>query len=398
MSQPASRNHPPPCAADLVAAARRLGPLIRDRRGESERERRLPAAVLSAMREARLFRMYVPIEYGGLETDPITSMKVVETVAEADAAVAWNLMIGATYGIWAAFLPASTAQEIYGAPNAVVAGALRPSGTARLAPGGYRVSGRWGFASGIDHCDWWNGGCIVHGDEAPRLTGAGAPPQSLLVFFPAADGERIDTWDTGGLRGTGSHDYAVHDLFVPNERACAFDAAPRVPGLLYRLPRQALLDNAMAAIPLGVARTAVDTLIELAAVKPQAGSERPLAERQTIQAEVGRAEALYRSGRAFLYDSVAESWAHVQAGREIEVTQLAMLRLARTHAVQAAAQAVDLMYTAAGGSSVYTRNLLERGFRDVHTVTQHLSMNPANYQVSGRILLGLGPDRALHRL
>jgi indole-3-acetate monooxygenase len=185
---------------------------------------------------------------------------------------------------------------------------------------------------------------------------AGAP-QSVLVFFPATDGERIDTWDTGGLRGTGSHDYAVHDLLVPTEHACAFDGAPRVLGLLYRLPRQALLDNAMAVIPLGIARTAVDTLIELAAAKPQAGSERPLAERQTIQAEVGRAEALYRSGRAFLYDSVGESWAAVQASRAIGVTQLAMLRLARTHAVQAAVQAVDLMYTAAGGSSVYTRNL-----------------------------------------
>jgi indole-3-acetate monooxygenase len=168
--------------------------------------------------------------------------------------------------------------------------------------------------------------------------------------------------------------------------------------LLYRLPRQALLDNAMAVIPLGIARTAIDTLIELVGAKPQARSERPLAELPTIQAEVGRAEALYRSGRAFLYDSVVESWASVQAGREVGITQLAILRLARTHAVQAAVQAVDLMYTAAGGSSVYASNFLERSFRDVHTVTQHLSMNPANYQVSGRVLLGLGPDRALYRL
>src|SRR5262249_34698362 len=106
---------------------------------------------------------------------------------------------------------------------------------------------------------------------------------------------------------------------------------------------------------------------------------RPLAERLTIQAEVGRAEALYQSGRAFLYDSGGDSGGAVQAGREIEVRKLAMLRLARTHAVQAAVQAIDLMYTAAGGSSVYASNLLERAFRDVHTVTQHLSMNPANY-------------------
>jgi indole-3-acetate monooxygenase len=391
-------DHTEPEAADLVATARGLGPLIHDRRDESERERRLSASVLSAMQKARLFRMYVPVEYGGLETDPITSMQVVEAVAEADAAAAWNLMIGATYGIWAAFLPEAGAREIYGGTDAVVAGGLRPSGIAHATAGGYRVSGRWAFASGIDHCAWWNGGCIVYEDGAPRPTETGTP-QTVLVFFPATDGERIDTWDTGGLRGTGSHDYAVHDLFVPSQRVLAFDSVPRVPGLLYRLPCQALLDNAMAVIPLGIARTAINSLIELAATKrPGRSDQPPLAERLTIQAEVGRAEALYRSGRAFLYDSVAESWADVQAGREIGVTQLAMLRLARTHAVQAAVQAIDLMYTAAGGSSVYTHNLLERCFRDAHTVTQHVSMNPANYQASGRVLLGLGPDRPIYRL
>ena len=161
-------------------------------------------------------------------------MQVVETVAEADAATAWNLMIGATYGFWAAFLPEVGAREIYGNTDAVVAGGLRPSGIAHAAAGGYRVSGRWAFASGIDHCAWWNGGCVVYENGAPRPTETGTP-QTVLVFFPATGGERIDTWDTGGLRGTGSHDYAVRDLFVPAERAFAFDTSPRVPGLLYRL-------------------------------------------------------------------------------------------------------------------------------------------------------------------
>jgi alkylation response protein AidB-like acyl-CoA dehydrogenase len=231
MSESVLMNHAPPETADLVAAARQLGPMIRDRRDESERERRLPASVLLAMHEARLLRMYVPVEYGGLETDPITSMQVVEAVAEADAATAWNLMIGATYGIWAAFLPEAGAREIYGNTEAVVAGALRPSVIAHATAGGYRVSGRWAFASGIDHSAWWNGGCVVYEDWAARPTDTGTLP-TVLVFFPATDGERIDTWDTGGLRGTGSHDYTVRDLFVPSQRVLAFDDAPRVPGLL----------------------------------------------------------------------------------------------------------------------------------------------------------------------
>jgi alkylation response protein AidB-like acyl-CoA dehydrogenase len=385
--------------AALIEAARSIARLVRACRDEGERERRLPAQVLAAMHEARLFRMYIPKALGGLEIDPITSMIVVEEIARADAAAAWNLMLGATYGLWAGFLPDDAAREIYGAPDAVVAGALRPTGRARPVDGGFVVDGRWSFASGIRHAAWWNAGCLVGRDGAGDADTPPPSPEAWLVFFPAPDGELIDNWDVGGLRGTGSHDYAVSGLFVPRARAIPFDATPRAPGPLYRLPRQALLDNTMAALPLGIARTAIDTLLEIAAGgKRPAGAGAPLAERATVQADVARAEALYLSGRALLYDSVAQSWKAAQAGRELSVREMAVLRLARTHAVQAAVQAVDLMYTDAGGAAIYTRNPLERCFRDIHTVTQHVSMNPANYEVSGRVLLGLDPDRALYRL
>jgi indole-3-acetate monooxygenase len=382
---------------DVMESARRLRPLIIEMRDEIERQRRLPSALLAAMHDARFFKMLVPQEAGGLECDPITAMRVVEETAIADGAAAWVLMLGSTYGLWAAFLSADAADEIFGAADAVVAGALRPSGRATAVDGGFIVNGRWGFASGIDNSAWWNGGCMVYDAETPRRSEAGAV-ETRLVFFPASDGRRIDTWDTGSLRGTGSHDYQVVDLFVPEARTLRFDASPRARGALYRLPRQALLDNAMAAIPLGLARRAIDSLIELAGDKRPLGSEMPLAERLTIQAETARAEAAYQAARAWLYQSVAESWEVAQAGGEFSVTQLALLRLARTHAVTASVEAVDRMYTAAGGTSVYTRNPLERCFRDIHTLTQHTSMNPANYEVSGRVLLGLAPDRPLYRL
>jgi indole-3-acetate monooxygenase len=247
---------------------------------------------------------------------------------------------------------------------------------------------------------WWNAGCLVVRDGGGDADARRSPaPEAWLVFFPGSDGELIENWDVGGLRGTGSHDYAVSGLFVPRARATPFDAAPRAPGPLNRLPRQALLDNMMAALPLGIARAAIDTLVDIAAGgKRPAGAGAPLAERMTVQADVARAEAHYLSGRAFLYDTVAQSWEAVQTGRELSVREVAVLRLARTHAVQAAVQAVDLMYTNAGGAAIYTKNPLERCFRDIHTLTQHVSMNPANYEVSGRVLLGLAPDRALNRL
>lgn len=308
-------------------------------------------------------------------------------------------MLGATYGLWAAFLPEDAARDIYGAPDAVVAGALRPTGRARAVDGGFVVDGRGSFASGIRHSAWWNAGCLVVPDDSAKNAPGPPAPEPWLVFFPAAGGALIENWDVGGPRGTGSHDYTVAGLFVPRARAIPFEAAPRAPGPLYRLPRQALLDNMMAALPLGIARTAIDTLIEIVAGgKRPAGTGAPLAERTTIQADVARAEALYLSGRALLYDSVAQSWEAAQAGRELSVREVAVLRLARTHAVQAAVHAVDLMYTDAGGATIYTRNPLERCFRDIHTVTQHVSMNPANYDISGRVLLGLDPDRPLYRL
>jgi indole-3-acetate monooxygenase len=384
---------------ELVAAARALAPLIRECRDEIEAGRRLPARLVAAMQQARLFKLYVPAEIGGLETDPVTPMRVVEAIAEEDGATAWALMIGTTYGIWASYLVPEAAEEIFGAEDAVVAGALRPAGIARVVEGGFHVTGRWSFASGIDHCAWWNGGARVYDDDAPRVDADGRPV-TILVFFPAVSGERIDTWDTGGLRGTGSHDYAVDDLFVPARHTIDFAAAPRAPGPLYRLPRQALLDNAMAVIPLGLARGAINALTGIAGGDRPAASLSPtrLADRLTIQHAAGRAEAEYRAARALLYQTVEESWAAAQEGRELSTVDLAVLRLARTHATHASVTGVDLMYSASGAAAVYTRNRLERMFRDIHTVTQHASMALANYEVSGRIFLGLPPDRALNRL
>src|SRR6516225_4129661 len=179
--------------AALIEAARRIAPLVRACRDEGERERRPPAQVLAAKHEARLFRMYIPKVLDGLEIDPITSMIVVEEIARADAAAAWNLMLGATYGLWAAFLPEHAAREIYGAPDAVVAGALRPSGRAPPVDGGFVVEGRWSFASGIRHSAWWNPGCLVVRDgSSDRDVTRPSAPEPCLVFFPAADGELID--------------------------------------------------------------------------------------------------------------------------------------------------------------------------------------------------------------
>ncbi|MCW5748712.1 MAG: acyl-CoA dehydrogenase family protein [Alphaproteobacteria bacterium] len=383
---------------DLVAAARDLAPRIRALREQSERERRLPTELVAAFHGLKLFRMFIPADLGGLETDLLTAARVVEQVAIADGAAGWNLMIGSTYGLMAGLLPRDVAHDIYGPARAVVAGALRPTGTARLSDGGYVVNGRWAFASGIQQATYWNAGCIVTDGTTPRRTASGGP-EIRMVFFPPADGELIDTWDVSGLRGTGSHDYAVKDLFVPHERTIALEDTPWPSGVLYRTPLQALLDTSMAAVGLGIGRAAIDAFYELAAVKQSsAGSSKPLAERPMLQTSIARAEALLLSARSFLYETAEDVWADVLAGKAPGARQLAIARLARINAVAASCQAAELAFEAGGGSSIYASCPLDRCLRDIRTASQHVSMATANYEVIGRVLLGLPPDRPVNRL
>jgi alkylation response protein AidB-like acyl-CoA dehydrogenase len=380
------------CDTALLEKARGMVPLIHDARNAGERERRLPASVLAAFHQAGLFRMMIPRDVDGLQVDPITSTEVVELISTADGAAGWNLMIGMAYGMWAARLPIDVARTIWGPADAVVAGATRPIGTLRGVDGGFRASGRWTFASGISHSQWWLGGCVVYEGDAPKKSASGAP-ETRLVFFPAEDGELIDTWDAGGMRGTGSHDYAIKDVFIPAERAIPTYGPPRLADLLYRMPQMALLDSAMAAVALGIARTAIDTFVDLAGGKKSHGFASAPANRPTIQADVGRAEAVLQAARAWLYHSIEETWNDVQAGREIDVRRTALLRLARANAVTASLQAVDLMYAAAAGTAVYSKSPLDRCFRDVHVASQHVAMHASNYETCGRVMLGLPPER-----
>jgi alkylation response protein AidB-like acyl-CoA dehydrogenase len=176
-----------------------------------------PLTLIQAMHDAQLVRMYIPKSLEGLEVDPLTAMRVVEVIAAAEGAAGWTLMIGSTYGLFAALLPEPTAREIYAAPDAVVAGALRPTGRARATENGYVMSGRWSFASAIHHARWWNGGCILHDGDGPLRNAAGSP-EIRLAFFRSTEGELVENWAVGELRGTGSHDYAVRELFVPESQ------------------------------------------------------------------------------------------------------------------------------------------------------------------------------------
>lgn len=379
-------------APDLVEAARALAPAIRAAAPSIERERRLPDAIVKAMKQAGVFRMTMPRSLGGPEADPITQLEVVEALSEADGSVGWIAMIGSDGGFYCAHLDEAVARELYQDPDAVTASVLVPRGRARRVAGGYRVSGRWAFGSASLHAEWFVGGCVVFDGDAP-VAGPDGRPQTRMTYFPASQCEIFDTWRTTGLAGSGSHDWGVEDVFVPEERSFDLFARPRDPAPLYAFPWFVLANS--PGVPLGIARAAIDALGELAARKVLPPKGALLREDVFVQSAIARAEASLGSARAYLFEALGELWTAVAAGGEPSLRQRALFRLATIHAYRASRDAVGLMYEAGGGAALYATSPLDRQWRDVATVAQHALVNARGYGEVGRALLGLDPDSFL---
>ena len=373
----------------LIKKARELAPLIRTCREEIDATRQLPTTLVDALRSAGLFRLFVPAKFGGYEVDPITFVKIIEEISAVDGSVGWVVSVGAVGGLLAGYLREDAAARIYD-PDAFFAGGINPTGTAVAGHGGYRVAGKWAFGSGIRHADWVYGNCLVYDGDRMRLDSAGKPVARLMLF-PVTACETYDTWHVGGLRGTGSHDFSVKDLFVPDELSLiAFSGEASQPGTLFKFPFS-LFAVLIAAVPLGIARGAISAFVELAKAKRPTGTSALLSERPAAQIAVARAEALLGSGRAFLFEALSAMSREITASGEAGIKYRARLRLACTQAALNAAQAVDLMFEAGGATSLYTSSPLERCFRDVHAAMQHIAVSSTSLELSGRVLLGLDP-------
>ena len=308
----------------------------------------------------------------------------------ADGAVGWCATNAGVFSLLAGSLPERSAQEIFG-NRGVVAGSVNPTGRADAVAGGFRASGRWGYASGIDHANWIIANCIIHEDGKPRRAASGAPDMRFL-FLPGTAVEVLDTWHVSGLMGTGSHDFQIADVLVPEAFAIpAFAAAPYLPGTLYRIPPISLFCVALAAVILGVARAAVDALVTLAATKMPIGSTEPLRDKPIAQFQVARAEALIRAARANLIEAINRQWEEIAAGISPMLQTRASIRLAASFCAEACSSAVDLVHAAAGGSAIQETLSIARCFRDVHAATQHIGLNASGFQLAGRVLFGLDP-------
>ncbi|MFN8020391.1 MAG: acyl-CoA dehydrogenase family protein [Acidimicrobiales bacterium] len=370
-------------SVDLVEAAEGLQELVEAHADKAEQKRRLPSRLVQALRDAQLFRMCVPAAYGGPEADAVTFAAAIEKVATADGAAGWCTMIGSTTSSMSLFLEPHWAREIFGDPKVVAAGVYAPNGTAVRDGDGWRVTGRWQWGSGSQHSQYIAGGAVTSEGEFH------------LMFFDAADVTIHDTWYSTGLRGTGSNDFSVDGAFVPLGRSVQPLASPRkVDCNLAAFPNFSLLASGVAAVSLGVARHAIDEFTELAQGKRPLFSSRTLSQSGMTQAELAKAEALLRSARAFLYDELAQAWASASGGDRIDVATRARIRLACVHAAMSAAQATDIVYTLAGGTSVFESSPLQRCLRDAHVATQHLMVSPRLYETLGRMFFGIDIDTA----
>ena len=377
----------------FLERVREIAPIITEHAAEAERKRRLSQPVFEAMRDAGLYRMWVPRALGGYEVDPVTAMKVFEAVTRLDSAAGWNLQIATAAAMAMAYLPDAGAKEIC-SESPQIAGALFPPGRAVPVDGGYRLSARCPFVSGCHHASWYLSPTHIMDGDSPRLDENGQEVV-LWAFYEAEAGEILDTWHTMGMRGTGSHDIVAEDVFVPEHRM----ARPRPltdPGQAFRGPlyRTTIWPAVAALAPpaLGIAQSAIELLIELGSKKKPNYFAHSLGERPVVQSQLAEAEAIVGAARAYQYESLNEAYESALEGRLINEQQKIKAHLATCYAIRSSADAVDLVCRAAGTTAIRETSALEKHFRDVQVITKHAHASTARYESLGQLMLGLECD------
>jgi alkylation response protein AidB-like acyl-CoA dehydrogenase len=328
---------------------------------------------------------------GGLEVDPMSVFRVLEEVARIDSAAGWNLQLSTAVDALGAWFPDDGAAEIFGSPDARFAGGFFPFRRAVAVDGGYSVSGRTPFASGAHQATWFDNLAHVYDGETQRLNEHGLPV-TIIAMCPAADVSILDTWHTMGMRGTGSHDVITTDVFVP-ERRTALLAPYDKPSNAYRGPLYKFTVwtaiCVIATVPLGIARAALDELLELAGRKTPFYLTTPLRERITVHGMVGEADAILGAARSFLYESLREVWNKAVDGQLIDMLGKMKMQQAATYAMAASAKVVDLVQAIVGTTGMREEHQFQRHFRDVHTLMHHAYASASRYESAGQYLLGV---------
>ena len=378
----------------FVDRARTLAPLIRDHADEAERQRHLPAPVAEAFAREGLYRLAGTPDIHGADADPMTQIGVIEAVSRIDGSAGWNLMIGIeTFGLIGPGFK-GRCPELISDPATIMASSTAAVGRAQRDGDGWRVYGQWQFVSGIHNAHLFGATVRLYDDDGDEPIDEG----NRYAVVPAGEFEIVDTWHVGGLRGSGSHDVRLANVFVPDSRIIAPIGGNAASTPQLRLPLGNRLAYNKAAVALGIARAGVDAFVELATNKQPRFTRRPLRDRPFAQRAIALAEARLIGCRAALMELSAASWQTVTAGDEVSARDRAVFQLVASDAARAAVQVVETLCEAAGTSANQLGEPLERIARDVRVVRQHATVAPHLMEDAGRTLLGLesGLDRRLH--
>ncbi len=379
-----------PEAKILLGSIRDLAPSISARSAEIDASRRLPLDLLAQLTAAGCFRMFVPKSHGGLDIDVPASMEIIEAIATADGSAGWVVMIGSETPMLLALLSRMHFDSLYTkSPDVIIAGAFAPRGQAELIDSGYRVSGRWSFASGCQHSQFLFGNCVVTENGTPRPGLIPGSPEVRAMMFAPSKAQIIDTWSVNGLRGTGSHDIAVENIVVPADDT--FDIFLGRPCIETPSMAEPLLYAALhiGAVAIGIAQRAITEIVALANTnKRRLYASASLAESPLFQYRVGHSDASLRAARNLLRNQGEAVWNSALAGNPVSIDGRAPVMAAITWAVQTCAAVVDTCYKAGGGTSPYDTSPLQRCMRDIQTLTQHAAVAESWLTTAGATLLG----------
>ena len=380
----------------LLERINNIGVLLGENIEEEENARTLSEPVFRALGENGLLRLFMPDQLGGLEADPLTVAILVEEASRYNAAAGWTMMVANVSTWWCGRLSQKGIDEIYQeGPTTFLAGAVHPPMAAIPVPGGYLISGRIPLTSNVHAARWIFVSALVMANGQPKMNNG--IPEIIGVFMEAHQCQILDTWYTIGMKATDSNDVAASEVFVPVDHS--FPLMPEYKpnkyygGSLYKFPAVGISANCLIApVALAVASNAIKEVRAIAEKKTSFGSVAPLRERGVVQRKLGQAEALVRSGRAYLHNSISSCWEKVIQGQTITLEEKAGLLLSAAHTNQSCLQAVDLMYSVAGTNAIYTRNKLSRYFTDAQVIRQHGFANDSRYETAAQVMLGLQPD------
>jgi alkylation response protein AidB-like acyl-CoA dehydrogenase len=380
--------------ADCLARARSLIPLLRSAADRIDHNNELPPDVLDAMFDAGMFKLLLPREIGGYELKPIDFIQCVEAIAEGDASAAWCMNQGSGCSMAAAYLSPDVAHEIYGGKRDVVAWGQGPGAKAVRTDGGWRVTGTWSFASGSRHATWLGAMCPSFEVDGTAIVRPDGRAWERTFMFPRATAKIDDVWQVMGLRGTGSDNYTIKDLFVDDAHSLTreYDPERRQHGPLYTFQAMQMYASGFASVALGTSRAMLDAFVTVASTKTQAWSSDPLRDNNAVQHIVSYSDAAWKAARAGLHKTVDDAWREVLRTGVLSVEHRMEIRQAATYAIHTSRDMAHQIFHEAGSTAIFNKHPFERRLRDVNSVSQQLQGRRTHFEAVGHYRLGGEPN------